>query len=133
MIFRADLLPAQYNLLSQRRVRRRFGFDIVVVKNDSEDLEQIVAFFQQVRQRPGMKKGNFEDTLMIDTAEQLYQAIEQMGRMQRILESHPNEILTKDHVTLPCSPKARGATPTTQMQIDEYLQTWKMLDASSES
>lgn len=55
--FSADLTPARYNFLSQRRVRRRFGFDIVVVKNDSENLEQAVAFFQQVRQRPGAKKG----------------------------------------------------------------------------
>lgn len=52
-----DLLPVAYNLLSQRRVRRRFGFDIVVVKNDAENLEQAVAFFQQVKQRPGIKKG----------------------------------------------------------------------------
>jgi hypothetical protein len=33
---------------------------------------------------------------MIETPEQLYQAIEQMGRMQRILESSRNEILTKN-------------------------------------
>jgi hypothetical protein len=33
---------------------------------------------------------------MIETSEQLYQAIEQMGRMQRILESYRNEILTKN-------------------------------------
>ena len=33
---------------------------------------------------------------MIETTEQLYQAIEQMGRMQRILESSRNEILTKN-------------------------------------
>ena len=32
---------------------------------------------------------------MIETGEQLYQAIEQMGRMQRILESYRNEILAK--------------------------------------
>ena len=55
--FSTNLPPAQYNLLAQRRVRRRFGFDIVVVKNDSENLEQAVAFFQQVKQRPGFKKG----------------------------------------------------------------------------
>ena len=30
---------------------------------------------------------------MIDTSEKLYQAIEQMGRMHRILESYRNEIL----------------------------------------
>jgi hypothetical protein len=33
---------------------------------------------------------------MIETTEQLYQAIEQMGRMQRILESSRNEILAKN-------------------------------------
>ena len=55
--FSADLPLAQYNLLAQQRVRRRFGFDIVVVKNGSENLEQAIAFFQQVKQRPGVKKG----------------------------------------------------------------------------
>lgn len=55
--FSADLPPAQYNLLAQRRVRRRFGFDIVVVKSGSGDLEEAIGFFQQVKQRPGMKKG----------------------------------------------------------------------------
>jgi hypothetical protein len=33
---------------------------------------------------------------MIETPEQVYQAIEQMGRMQRILESYRNEILNKN-------------------------------------
>ena len=55
--FSADLRPAHYSLLAQRRVRRRFGFDIVVVKNGSENLELAVAFFQQVKQRPSVKKG----------------------------------------------------------------------------
>ncbi len=55
--FSADLTPAYYSLLAQRRVRRRFGFDIVAVKNGSENLELAVAFFQQVKQRPGVKKG----------------------------------------------------------------------------
>ena len=55
--FSRDLPPGHYNLLAQRRVRMRFGFDIVVVKNDSENLEQAVAFFQQVKQQPGVRKG----------------------------------------------------------------------------
>jgi hypothetical protein len=55
--FSAELSPAQYNLLVQRRVRRRFGFDIVVVKDRSRDLEEAIAFFQQVKQRPGITKG----------------------------------------------------------------------------
>ncbi len=33
---------------------------------------------------------------MIETPEQVYQAIEQMGRMQRILESYRNEILGRN-------------------------------------
>jgi hypothetical protein len=33
---------------------------------------------------------------MIETPEQVYQAIEQMGRMQRILESYRNEILERN-------------------------------------
>jgi hypothetical protein len=55
--FSADLPPAHYGLLAQRRVRRRFGFDIVVVKDGSENIELAIAFFQQVKQRPGVKKG----------------------------------------------------------------------------
>lgn len=55
--FSIDLAPAQYNLLAQQRVRKRFGFDIVVVKNDSENLKQALAFFQQVKQRPDVTKG----------------------------------------------------------------------------
>ena len=55
--FSTDLPPAIYNLLAQHRVRIRFGFDIVVVESASENLEQAVAFFQQVKQRPGVKKG----------------------------------------------------------------------------
>jgi hypothetical protein len=55
--FSVDLPPAHYNVLSQRRVRQQFGFDIVVVTNECEMLDQAVAFFQQVRQRPGAKKG----------------------------------------------------------------------------
>ena len=55
--FAADLPPSFYNVLAQQRVRRRFGFDIVVVRNGSENLEQAITFFQQVRQRPGAKKG----------------------------------------------------------------------------
>ena len=55
--FSKNLSPALYNLLAQHRVRRRFGFDIVVVQNGSENFKQAVAFFQQVKQRPGIKKG----------------------------------------------------------------------------
>jgi hypothetical protein len=52
-----DLSAVAYNLLAHHRVHRQFGFDIVVVKNDSENLKLAVAFFQQVKQRPDLKKG----------------------------------------------------------------------------
>lgn len=54
--FAADLDPQQHNILAQRQVRRRFGLDIVVVKNGTDNLAQAVAFFTQVRQRPGLRK-----------------------------------------------------------------------------
>jgi len=58
---------------------------------------------------------------MIETAEQLYQAIEQMGRMQRILESYRNEILTRN----PRNFAVLAEGPLEQLrqlqqQIDEY-------------
>jgi hypothetical protein len=55
--FSIDLPPGAYSVLAQHRVRRRFGFDIVVVENGTEDFDQAGAFFQQIKQRPGMKKG----------------------------------------------------------------------------
>ena len=60
---------------------------------------------------------------MIETSEQLYQAIEQMGRMQRILESHRNEILTKS----PRNFALLAEGPLEQLrqlqkQIDDYIQ-----------
>jgi hypothetical protein len=69
------------------------------------------------------KEGNFEDQVMIETAEQLYQAIEQMGRMQRILESYRNEILTRN----PRNFAVLAEGPLEQLrqlqqQIDEYIQ-----------
>lgn len=60
---------------------------------------------------------------MIETPEQVYQAIEQMGRMQRILESYRNEILAKN----PRNFAMLAEGPLEQLrqlqaQIDEYVQ-----------
>ena len=60
---------------------------------------------------------------MIETGEQLYQAIEQMGLMQRILESYRNEILTKNARNFALL--AEGPLEQRrqlQKQIDDYLQ-----------
>ena len=59
---------------------------------------------------------------MIDTAEKLYQAIEQMGRMQRILESYRNEILgqhPRNFALLAEGPLEQ--IRQLQTQIDEYF------------
>lgn len=60
---------------------------------------------------------------MIETAEQLYQASEQMGRMQRILESYRDEVFAKN----PRNFAILAEGPLEQLrqlqtQIDEYIQ-----------
>ena len=61
--FTMDLPLQHYSILAQQRVRRRFGFDVVVVRNQSDNLTQAVEFFAQVRQLPGQKKGLLRLTL----------------------------------------------------------------------
>jgi hypothetical protein len=53
----ADLSPIQYNLLSKRRVQRRFGFDIVAVRDGTLELDEAIAFFAQIRGEPERRKG----------------------------------------------------------------------------
>ena len=63
---------------------------------------------------------------MIAVAEQLGQAIEQVGRMQRILESYRNEILTKNPRNFALL--AEGPLEhlrQLQAQIDEYIQRFE--------
>ena len=55
--FSADLRPIEYNVLSQRSVRRRIGFDLLVARTGSEEYRSYVGFFQQVRLEPGYRKG----------------------------------------------------------------------------
>jgi len=55
--FSADFQPSEYNVLSKRRVNRRFGFDLLVARAESEEYRRYLAFFQQVRLEPGREKG----------------------------------------------------------------------------
>jgi hypothetical protein len=55
--FGADLKPFQYNVLSKRRVRARFRFDSLVARESSAEYAQYVNFFQEVKGRPGSRKG----------------------------------------------------------------------------
>jgi len=60
---------------------------------------------------------------MISTPEQLCQAIEQMGRMQRILESYRNEILQRNPRNLAILAEGPLAQlRQLQAQIDAYIQ-----------
>jgi len=71
----------------------------------------------------GNEERYLEDKIMIESAEQLYQAIEQMGRMQRILESYRNEILTKNPRNFAVLAEGQlEQLRQLQKQIDEYLQ-----------
>ena len=54
---RADLPPAQYNLVSKRRVQKRHGFDMVTVRENTVEYDEAVAFFQQVRGQRALRKG----------------------------------------------------------------------------
>lgn len=55
--FAAEIRPFQYNVLSRRRVRRRYGFDILVAPDGTVLLEEYTTFFQQVRNEPDTTKG----------------------------------------------------------------------------
>jgi len=54
---KSDLSPAQYNLVSKRSVQRRYGFDMVAVREDTAEYAEAAAFFHQVRGQPALRKG----------------------------------------------------------------------------
>lgn len=55
--FAADLSPLEYGVLSKRRVHRRYGFDLLVACDDSDEYRRYVRFFQQIRFEPSHTKG----------------------------------------------------------------------------
>jgi hypothetical protein len=55
--FSAEFQPSEYNVLSKRQVHRRFGFDLLVARSESEEYRRYLEFFQQVRLEPGRKRG----------------------------------------------------------------------------
>ena len=55
--FTADLQPFQYNVLSKRRVRKMYQFDVLLARDESQEYNEYVAFFQQVKEQPGCRKG----------------------------------------------------------------------------
>jgi hypothetical protein len=61
--FQRDLSPAEYNVLSRRRVHRRYGFDVLVARAGSEEYDRYVHLFRQVRFESGAVKGILRLTL----------------------------------------------------------------------
>jgi predicted nucleotidyltransferase len=61
--FSADLRPIDYNLLSRRRVRKRFHFDVMLSRADSAEYIDQVAYFQQVKGWEGRRKGGVKVTI----------------------------------------------------------------------
>jgi len=55
--FTAELRPFEYNVLSRRRVRQEYRFDVLVAVEGSPEYQKYADFFQQVRDRPQLRKG----------------------------------------------------------------------------
>ena len=53
----AELRPFEYNALSRRMVRKRYGFDLLSARAGSQELDEYIEFFQQVRGDPDRRKG----------------------------------------------------------------------------
>jgi len=55
--FNAELRPFEYNVLSRRRVRKRYSFDVLVARDNSIEYREYSDYFQQVRGQPENRKG----------------------------------------------------------------------------
>lgn len=51
------LRPLDYNVISKRRVRKDFEFDILVAVTGTDEYQGHLEFFSQVKGRPGAVKG----------------------------------------------------------------------------
>jgi hypothetical protein len=59
----ADLPPSAYNVMSKRRVRRIWRFDLLVACKGTDEYNEHVEFFQQVRHRKDRRKGMLQLTI----------------------------------------------------------------------
>jgi len=49
--------PYEYNLISNRAVKRKYGFDVFTEKRGSERFHNRLEFFQRVKDNPDLSKG----------------------------------------------------------------------------
>ena len=61
--FTGALRSFEYNIVPRRRVRKVFGFDMLVAEEGQPELEEFVEFFAQVRGDPDVRKGMLRVTL----------------------------------------------------------------------
>jgi len=52
-----ELSAVESNLLDARFVRRHYQFDVRVVREGRTEYREVVAFFEQVKGKPDLKKG----------------------------------------------------------------------------
>ena len=57
------LRPFEYNVVSRRRVRKAFGFDILLAEEGQPELDEYISFCTQVRGIPDVHKGLLRVTL----------------------------------------------------------------------
>lgn len=55
--FTSVVRPFEYDVLSRRRVQRRYEFDLLVARDNSSELKEYIEFFQQIRGRNDCRKG----------------------------------------------------------------------------
>lgn len=55
--FSEELKPIEYNVLSRKRVNKRYEFDIFLAQENTLAYEKYVTFFQQVKHKPSKNKG----------------------------------------------------------------------------
>ena len=55
--FSAERVPEEYNVIDSRRIRRRYGLDVVSVATDSPEEARWIRFFQRDRRRLSKMKG----------------------------------------------------------------------------
>ena len=55
--FERELSVNEYALVSRPLLRRRFGFDVVLAREDSELYATYIEFFGRVREAPHLRKG----------------------------------------------------------------------------
>jgi len=55
--FAEELKPVEYNVLSRKRVNKRYEFNVFLAQEHSLVYEQYVTFFQQVKHKPSKNKG----------------------------------------------------------------------------